>query len=144
MCNPTESESGQLLTIKPCGWYLVLKSDRDRLAGVVAGMESQGQRNIEALRRAEGRDQGNAAKILELMGQRDVLKQEREDYRVAVRLAETRETAVHHAINDMRGERDALRAALAPILKHADSHDYAPPLKFSVAACREIKEKVNG
>ena len=37
-----------------------------------------------------------------------------------------------------------LRHFIAPILQHADSHDYAPPLKFSVAACREIKEKVNG
>ena len=40
-------------------------------------------------------------------------------------------------------ERDALRAILAPILDHADSHDYAPPLKFSVAACREIKDQIN-
>lgn len=53
MCKPTESESGQLLTIKPCGWYLALKSDRDRLAGVVAGMEEQNARNLDALRRAE-------------------------------------------------------------------------------------------
>ena len=37
-----------------------------------------------------------------------------------------------------------LRAALTPILSHAEAHDYAPPLKFSVAACREIKEKVDG
>lgn len=53
MCDATCSESGQLLTIKPCGWYLALKSDRDRLAGVVAGMEEQNARNIEALWRAE-------------------------------------------------------------------------------------------
>lgn len=61
MCDPTESESGQLLTIKPCGWYLALKSDRDRLAGVVAGMEEQNARNLEALRRAEAEN----ARLLE-------------------------------------------------------------------------------
>ena len=53
MCNPTESESGQLLTIQPCGWYLKLQSERDRLAGVVKGMEEQSKRTLEALRRAE-------------------------------------------------------------------------------------------
>ena len=36
------------------------------------------------------------------------LKQERDDYRVAARLAETKETAVHHAINEMRHELAAL------------------------------------
>lgn len=50
MCDPTESESGQLLTIKPCGWYLTLQSDRDRLAGVVVGMEEQNARNLDAMR----------------------------------------------------------------------------------------------
>lgn len=53
MCDATCSESGQLLTINPCGWYLKLASDRDRLAGVVQGMEEQNARNLEALRRAE-------------------------------------------------------------------------------------------
>ena len=53
MCEATCSESGQLLTIKPCGWYLALQSDRDRLAGVVAGMEDQNARNLDALRWAE-------------------------------------------------------------------------------------------
>lgn len=53
MCDPTESESGQLLTIKPCGWYLKLQSDRDRLAGVVKGLEEQSARNLDALRRTE-------------------------------------------------------------------------------------------
>ena len=49
MSHPTESESGQLLTIQPCGWYLKLQSDRDHLAGVVKGMEEQNARNLEAL-----------------------------------------------------------------------------------------------
>lgn len=53
MCNHTESESGQLLTIQPCGWYLKLQSERDRLAGVVKGMEEQNARDLEVLRRAE-------------------------------------------------------------------------------------------
>lgn len=53
MCNAAASESGQLLTIQPCGWYLKLQSDRDRLAGVVKGMEEQNARNIEALKREE-------------------------------------------------------------------------------------------
>ena len=46
-------------------------------------------------------------------------------------------------IDAQRDDITRLRAILAPILAHADAHDYAPPLKFSVAACREIKEKVN-
>ena len=41
-------------------------------------------------------------------------------------------------------ENARLRAALAPILNHADSHDYAPPIRLSVRQCREIKEMVNG
>jgi hypothetical protein len=49
MCDATCSESGQLLTIKPCGWYLKLQSDRDRLAGVVQGMEEQSKRNAKSL-----------------------------------------------------------------------------------------------
>lgn len=41
-------------------------------------------------------------------------------------------------------ERDALLAILAPILSHAEAHDYAPPIRFSVADCREIKAVVDG
>ena len=70
MCDATCSESGQLLTIKPCGWYVLLQSDRDRLAGVVAGMEEQGKRNLGALRRAEGQ-------TIALQKQIDVFNKER-------------------------------------------------------------------
>ena len=80
MCDATCSESGQLLTIKPCGWYLALQSDRDRLAGVVTGMEEQGQRNIDALRRAERRaierESDNAMRITALRKQRDNMEKE--------------------------------------------------------------------
>lgn len=37
-------------------------------------------------------------------------------------------------------ENARLHRALAPILTHADSHDCAPPIRFSVMECREIKE----
>ena len=107
------SESGAPIAAARCADFLLLQSDRDRLAGVVDGMGEQNARNLDALRRAEGRDQGYAATILELMGQRDALKQERDDYQVAARLAETKETAVHIALNKMRQERDALLAQLA-------------------------------
>lgn len=44
----------------------------------------------------------------------------------------------------MRTEEEArrLRKAVAPLLKHAKADDKAPPLKFSVDACRKIKENV--
>lgn len=45
---------------------------------------------------------------------------------------------------DLYEERARLRSIIAPLLQHADRHDYAPPLKFSVADCREIKESLNG
>lgn len=41
-------------------------------------------------------------------------------------------------------ENARLRSALAPLLSHAEAHDYAPPIRMSVRQCREIKEKVNG
>ena len=37
-----------------------------------------------------------------------------------------------------------LRTILTPLLSHATSHDYAPPLKYSVAACREMLRAING
>ena len=49
MCNATCSESGKLRTIQPCGWYIKLQSERDRLAGVVKGMEDQSFREAEKL-----------------------------------------------------------------------------------------------
>ena len=54
MCNTTTySESGAPIAAARCADYIALRFDRDRLAGVVAGMEDQGQRNLDALRRAE-------------------------------------------------------------------------------------------
>jgi hypothetical protein len=35
------------------------------------------------------------------------------------------------------------RAVLAPILAHANAHEYAPPIKFSVAACKAMLEAIN-
>lgn len=35
-------------------------------------------------------------------------------------------------------------AALAPILRHADAPDTAPPLRLSVEDCREIASEVSG
>lgn len=52
MCN-RHSESGQRIGHDPCAGFIALQSDRDRLAGVVQGMKEQGQRNLDALRRAE-------------------------------------------------------------------------------------------
>lgn len=37
-----------------------------------------------------------------------------------------------------------LRHLLSPIIRHADAHEYAPPISFSVDDCRKIKEKING
>ena len=53
MCNDQYSESGAPIAPTRCAEYLALASDRDRLAGVVAGMTEQGQRNLDTLRRAE-------------------------------------------------------------------------------------------
>lgn len=50
--------------------------------------------------------------------------------------------AIVEEMEMMDAEIARLRTILAPILSHAEAHDYAPPLKFSVAACREIKGKV--
>lgn len=41
-------------------------------------------------------------------------------------------------------ENARLRAAIAPILYHADAPETAPPLGISVRMAREMKEKVNG
>jgi len=43
----------------------------------------------------------------------------------------------------LRRKNRLLRAALAPILAHADNPDTAPPLRISVRQAREMKEKVN-
>lgn len=43
---------------------------------------------------------------------------------------------------EQKTENARLRAALSPILRHADAHDFAPPLKFSVADCRKIKQYI--
>lgn len=80
MCNtPRYSESGACLGVQRCEEYVLLASDRDRLAGVVAGLEEQNARNIEALRRAEESAQfyGNRAGLLEAENARlrEVLKE---------------------------------------------------------------------
>jgi len=41
-------------------------------------------------------------------------------------------------------EINRLRAALAPILAHADAPDTAPPLRISVRQARKMKETLNG
>lgn len=54
MCNTQRySESGKPCGVQRCEEYILIQSDRDRLAGVVLGMEEQSKRNLEALRRAE-------------------------------------------------------------------------------------------
>lgn len=40
-------------------------------------------------------------------------------------------------------ENARLRSLLAPILRHASAHDFAPPISFSVDDCRRIKEFIN-
>ena len=44
----------------------------------------------------------------------------------------------------MDAEIARLRRAIAPLLSHAEAHDYAPPIRLSVSDCRDIKEKVDG
>jgi len=50
-------------------------------------------------------------------------------------------------MSEMEAEKNAeiqrLRAALAPILAHADAPDTAPPLRISVRMARKMKEKIN-
>jgi len=41
-------------------------------------------------------------------------------------------------------ENARLRAALAPILAHADAGEVAPPIRFSVGECRRVKREVEG
>lgn len=53
MCEQVYSESGALTYIRGCKEFNLIVSDRDRLAGVVAGLEEQNARNLDALRRAE-------------------------------------------------------------------------------------------
>lgn len=47
-------------------------------------------------------------------------------------------------ILELEAEVDRLRAALAPILRHAAQPDTAPPLRLSVEDCKKIKERING
>lgn len=44
---------------------------------------------------------------------------------------------------DVIKENGRMRAALLPILRHADQSGTAPPLRLSVEDCRRIKEMVN-
>ena len=41
-------------------------------------------------------------------------------------------------------ENSRLRTTLSPILRHADAHEFAPPLRLSVQDCRKIRERING
>ena len=56
------------------------------------------------------------------------------------------EGCVSHQWEYLLAAKDAeiayLRAALAPILAHADADDKAPPIRFSVEDCRRTKEAV--
>ena len=40
-------------------------------------------------------------------------------------------------------ENARLRRVLAPLLSHAAAHDYAPPIRLSVSACKKIKDEIN-
>ena len=99
MCNPTCSESGQLLTINPCGWYLAIKSDRDRLAGVVAGMEGQNARNLEALRRAEAENATLRALITSVIAEYDACDGWNSEGRAAELINVTLREAMKEATN---------------------------------------------
>ena len=58
MCNENRfSESGAPIAAARCADFLLLRSDRDRLAGVVVGMDDQNARNMDALRLDNGQDQ---------------------------------------------------------------------------------------
>ena len=55
-------------------------------------------------------------------------------------------SALKQELDDYRAyqaEIARLRRALAPLLSHADAHDYAPPIRFSGADCRDIKKQIN-
>lgn len=43
----------------------------------------------------------------------------------------------------LQEENEALRAAISPIIRHADAPDTAPPLRLSVQDCRKIKESTD-
>ena len=58
MCNEQRfSESGAPIAPTRCAEFVLITSDRDRLAGVVAGMEEQNARNLDALRMAEAENE---------------------------------------------------------------------------------------
>lgn len=83
MCNEQRfSESGARLTPNRCADYITLASDRDRLAGVVAGMEEQNARNLDAMRRANvrggEREADNVMRITALKKQVSLLTKERD------------------------------------------------------------------
>lgn len=72
MCNPTESESGQLLTIQPCGWYIKLLSEKSQLEGRCAGMEDGIIINKATI--------ANQSELIEkLLAENEALKQERDN-----------------------------------------------------------------
>ncbi len=66
MCN-TYSESGKPCGVQRCEEYVLLASDRDRLAGVVQGMEEQGKRNAKELH-------WHNQRLIEVMKERDALR----------------------------------------------------------------------
>lgn len=74
MCNPTESESGQLLTIQPCGWYIKLLSEKSQLEGRCAGMEDGIIINKATI--------ANQSELIEkLLAENEALKQERDAFK---------------------------------------------------------------
>lgn len=60
------SESGKPCGFTPCAEYAVLKSERDRLQGVVQGMTEQGERNAKDLR-------SHNQRLVEVTKERDAL-----------------------------------------------------------------------
>lgn len=88
-------------------------------AGLMNDLSALEAENAALRQELESSQQGHLDTIIE----RDALKQENQ-----LLLAEVRR----------------LRAALAPIICHADAPDTAPPLRLSVEDCRKIESEVSG
>lgn len=103
MCNPTESESGQLLTIQPCGWYIKLLSEKSQLEGRCAGMEDGIIINKATI--------ANQSELIEkLLAENEALKQERDNMEALKDEVIRERDVAERALELMLQERDAATA----------------------------------
>lgn len=130
MCNENRfSESGAPIAPTRCKEYVALASDRDRLAGVVAGMEEQNARNLDALEQERVRlagcgvatmGYGNPASpgdygwsesygsVLNLRKRFDSVKEENARLREALKKAESWADRIHSALAESTRPKQAV------------------------------------